>query len=110
MENTWTYGHMPLNQRAKIFTPFAALKGFENLIREEENTYEEMPELSEDQYEDLNFAINCIKIGDTVTVKYFRDYKIRTLFGSVEKLSKEKRFISIKGDMFNFDELIEIEF
>ena len=107
MENTWMYGHMPLSQRAKIFTPFA-LKGFENLIREQENTYDEMPELSDDQYEDLNFAINNIRAGDAVTVKYYRDYKIRTLFGSVTKLSKEKRIINIKGNTISFDELIEI--
>ncbi len=108
MENTWIYGHMPLTQRAKIFTPFAALKGFENLIREQENTYDEMPELSDDQYEDLNFAINSIRLGNSVTVRYFRDYKIKTLFGAVTKLSKEKRIISVKGNPISFDELIEI--
>ena len=102
------YGHMPLSQRAKIFTSFAALKGFENLIREQENTYDEMPELSEDQYEDLNFAINSIRIGDTVSVKYFKDYKIKTLFGAVTKLSKEKRIITVKGNPIGFSELIEI--
>jgi hypothetical protein len=108
MENTWMYGHMPLSQRAKIFTPFA-LKGFENLIREQENTYDEMPELSDDQYEDLNFAINNIRAGDSITIKYFKDYKIRTLSGSITKLSKEKRYISVNGNMLNFDELIEID-
>ena len=108
MENTWTYGHMPLNQRAKIFTPFAALKGFGNLIREEENTYEEMPELSEDQYEDLNFAINGIRIGDYVSIKYYHDYHIRTISGPVIKLSRQKRIICIKENTIDFDELIEI--
>ena len=108
MDNTWVYGHMPLNQRAKIFTPFA-LKGFEDLIREQENTYDEMPELSDDQYEDLNCAVNNVTVGDMITVKYFRDYKIWTLFGVVTKLSKEKRFINVKGDMIKFEELIEIE-
>ena len=107
--NTWNYGNMPLSQRAKIFTPFAALKGFEELIREQENTYDEMPELSDDQYEDLNFAVNNVRIGDMVTVKYFRDHKIRTLFGVVIKLSKEKRFINIKEEKIGFEELIEIE-
>ena len=109
MENTWMYGHMPLSQRAKIFTTFAALKGFEDLIKEQENTYDEMPELSDDQYEDLNFAISNIRAGDSITIKYFKDYKIRTLSGSITKLSKEKRYISVNGNMLNFDELIEID-
>ena len=107
--NTWNYGHMPLSQRAKIFTPFAALKGFEELIREQENTYDEMPELSDDQYESLNFAVHNVRIGDMITVKYFRDRKIQTLFGTVTKLSKEKRFINIKEEKIGFEELIEIE-
>ena len=107
--NTWNYGHMPLSQRAKIYTPFAALKGFEELIREQENAYDEMPELSDDQYEDLNFAVNSVRAGDMITVKYFREHKIRTLFGVVTKLSKEKRFINVKGDMIRFEEMIEIE-
>ena len=108
MDNVWTYGHMPLSQRAKIFTPFAALKGFEELIREQENTYEEMPELSDDQYEDLNYAISAVKIGNDVTVKYFRDYHIRTVFGSVTKLELQKREIWIDNKKISFNELIEI--
>lgn len=108
MDNVWTYGHMPLSQRAKLFQPFAALKGFEELIREQENTYDEMPELSDDQYEDLNYAVSAIRIGDDVTVKYFRDYHIRSVFGSVTKLELQKREIWIDRKRISFEELIEI--
>lgn len=108
MTNVWTLGKMPLNQRAKIFTPFAALKGFEALIRQQEEKYEEMPELSDDQYDDLNYAVNVIRAGDSITVKYFRDNHIRTLNGSVDRISKEKRTICVKSNDINFSELIEI--
>ena len=108
MDNTWVYGHMPLNQRAKIFTPYAALKGFEDLIREQENTYDEMPELSDDQYEDLNYAVSSIRIGDDITVKFFRDYHIRTVIGVVPKLEPQKREIWIDRKRIAFEELIEI--
>ncbi len=108
MTNTWTLGKMPLNQRAKIFTPFAALKGFEDLIRQQDETYEEMPELSDDQYDDLNYAVNVIKVGDSITVKYFRDNHIKMLNGSVERISKEKRKICVKNNKIDFSELIEI--
>lgn len=108
MDNVWVYGHMPLSQRAKIFTPFSALKGFEDLIREQENTYDEMPELSDDQYEDLNYAVNSIRVGDDITVKFFRDYHIRTVFGSVTKLDLQRREIWINRKRIAFEELIEI--
>ncbi len=104
----WIYGHMPLQQRAKLFTPFAALKGFEELIREQESTYDEMPELSDDQYEDLNYAISAVRIGDEVIARYFRNYHIKTLCGPVKKLSKEKRKICIGEQEIGFNELIEI--
>ena len=108
MDNTWIYGHMPLNQRAKTFTPFSALKGFEELIREQENIYEEMPVLSDDQHEDLNYAVSRIRIGDDITVKYFRDYHIRTVFGAVAKLELQKKEIWIDRKRITFEELIEI--
>ena len=109
MDNTWVYGRMPLNQRAKIFTSFAALKGFEELIREQENIYEEMPVLSDDQYEDLNFAVNTNRTGDCITVKYFRDYHIRVIFGPVNTFSRQKRMLCVKGNTIGFDELIKID-
>ena len=107
MDNAWVYGHMPLSQRAKLFQPFA-LKGFEELIREQENTYDEMPELSDDQYEDLNYAVSAVRIGDDITVKFFRDYHIRTVIGSVTKLELKKREIWIDRKRIGFEELIEI--
>jgi len=67
-----------------------------------------MPELSDDQYEDLNYAVNVIRAGDSITVKYFRDNHIRTLNGSVDGISKEKRTIRVKSNDINFSELIEI--
>lgn len=108
MTGAWTLGHMPLNQRAKIFSPYAALKGFENLIKQQEETYEEMPELSEDQYEDLNFAIKCIKAGDYVSIRYYRDFHIRTISGAISRLAVEKKEIFIDSKRLGFEELIEI--
>ena len=80
----------------------------EELIREQENAYDEMPELSDDQYEDLNYAVSSIRIGDDVTVKYFRNYHIRSVFGSVTKLELQKREIWIDRKRIAFEELIEI--
>jgi len=72
--------------------------------------YEEMPELSDDQYEDLNFAMNSIRTGDYVTVRYFRDFHIRTLSGLVERIAIQKRAIRINAEQIGFNEMIEITF
>ena len=45
---------MPLGQRAKIFSPFAALRGFEEAIDRKRETYVSKIELSEEDQERLN--------------------------------------------------------
>lgn len=45
---------MDITHRAKIFAPFAALKGFEDCIRQKEIVYEEYPVLSEEQKDRLD--------------------------------------------------------
>ena len=50
------YPSMPLEKRAKIFTPFDALAGFRDLLREEEEKLylESRRELTEDEMEELD--------------------------------------------------------
>ena len=63
-----------------------------------------MPELSDDQYEDLNYAVSSIRIGDDITVKYFRDYHTKTVFGVVTKLEPQKKEIWIDRKRIMFEE------
>lgn len=48
---------MELNQRAKIFSPFAALRGFEESIDSKRKLYVEKRELNEEELEKLNAAL-----------------------------------------------------
>ena len=48
---------MLLSQRAKIFSPFAALKGFEEAIDEKVQRYVEKRELNDEQQEALERAL-----------------------------------------------------
>lgn len=105
----WILGHMPLSQRAKIFTPFAALKGFEQLIARQEEHYEQMPELSDDQYEELDRMMKKLSPGDSICVKYYRDGHIGQTEGPVSKIDKEKRIICIGSLTIGFDEMIRID-
>ena len=50
---------MDITHRAKIFAPFAALKGFEDCIRQKEIVYEEYPVLSEEQKDRLDQKDLC---------------------------------------------------
>ena len=48
---------MQLSQRAKIFSPFAALKGFEEAIDEKTQVYAEKRELNDEEQEALEAAL-----------------------------------------------------
>ena len=52
---------MDLGQRAKIFSPFAALKGFEQAIEEKLELYEEKRELNEEEQERLERALALLR-------------------------------------------------
>ena len=74
---------MELSKRAKIFAPFAALRGFDSATRSKLVQYEEKPELSRDQERELNRRLDILhnltfnsfmarKNRVQVTVTYFR--------------------------------------
>ena len=82
---------MDITHRAKIFAPFAALKGFEDCIRQKEIIYEEYPALSEEQKSRLDQKMQMLRTGEQLTVTYFlhnhpldvKKGQIRTVTGKV---------------------------
>ena len=52
---------MPLSKRAKIFSPFAALRGFDREIVAKQVEYEEKHILSEGEIEELNRRLSILR-------------------------------------------------
>lgn len=52
---------MPVADRAKIFQPFAALKGHDELIKEQQKLLVEHKELSKERLEELNGILESIQ-------------------------------------------------
>ncbi len=65
---------MDLGNRAKLFSPFAALRGFDIavLTKEKEKALMTRAELLDDRKEVLERKLNQLSVGDSVTVTYFR--------------------------------------
>ena len=61
---------MPIKERAKIFAPFDALKGFREMLAQDEIIHEPRIEPSEDLMIELSNTINSLKAGMMVEVKY----------------------------------------
>ena len=66
---------MPMSNRAKIFSPFAVLRGYEDEIASEgrDHLKENRIELSEEGKQALNQKISQLRKGQGITIKYFTD-------------------------------------
>ena len=87
---------MSISNRAKIFSPFAALRGYEDEIASEgkDHLKGKQIELSEEQKELLGNNIGQLRKNQLVKVKYFTDGYYEDLPGrvdSVDAINKELR-------------------
>ena len=81
---------MDITHRAKIFAPFAALKGFEDCIRKKEIVYEEYPVLSEEQKDRLDQKVQMIGTGYVLTVTYsVHNHPLDTRKGQIQTVTGE---------------------
>lgn len=68
---------MPIQNRAAQFAPFAALSGYEDVIRETARLTQKQTELAEDRKAELNACLQTLQPGDPVTVTYFKPDKYK---------------------------------
>lgn len=68
---------MSVENRAKLFTPFSALRGFdiEILTKEQDRLLVSQVTLDADQQELIRHRLNALRSGQWVTVTYFRSEK-----------------------------------
>ena len=112
---------MPMSNRAKIFSPFAALRGYEDEITSEgrDHLKGNRIELSEEGKEVLNQKISQLWKGQEITIKYFTDGYYEDIAGvldAVDVINKELRiytgFINDTGKelptIIAFEDILEI--
>lgn len=112
--------HMRRQDRAKIFSPFAALRGFEETAAKREIQKQQRTELSEDTIGEISFTLQHIdelldqKQAITVKVKYFKaDADGRGVYeytkGRVEKIDTSFMKLKINGLTIDFCDIYSIE-
>ena len=97
---------MAVADRAKIFMPFAALKGYDEAVDDKKKLYTKRIELTEERKEELDRQICLFKISITkgeqleVIIKYFEiDER-----ASIEKKEDVGKYIAIIGEVSRVDE------
>lgn len=82
-------------ERAKIFAPYAALKGFGEYLAAQEFEPDERIILGEDAQIELDQKLRRLQIGDHVFVTYYFGMKYVTVSGPVKKINMDGKYIMI---------------
>ena len=112
---------MSIQDRAAQFMPFAALTGYEDLIRESSRLTHRRIELSETEIEELRYKLEFLheheKEKPLIKVQYFI-HDLKKSGGSYQIVEKhlhriddiEKKIIFKDRTIIQFDEVISIEY
>ena len=94
---------MTIQNRAKIFSPFAALRGYEDEIASEgkDHLKGKRIELSEEQKEILGKKISQLRKNQLVKVKYFTDGYYEELPGKVDSVDAINKELKIYTGVTN---------
>ena len=115
-----SHPHMPLSDRAAQFSPFSALTGYEEAVREEKRLTSERRELDEDAKRLLDEKLQRVLAregpsGETVFTCFQADERKEggayvTLKGHVKKLDPcERAVIPTDGTRILLSEIVDIE-
>ena len=97
--------------RAKQFSPFAALKGYETVLRVKEKVLVPRIELSEEAQAELDRKLHMIAKGDLVTVIYFHRFassdvgEYLQITGRVSRLEPERRILQIANTTISINDI-----
>ncbi len=97
-----------MENRAKQFMPFAALKGYEEALRAKEKIVVEKIELSEEKKAELDYKLQQIQKNDIITVVYFFKDEYIKVEGMVSRLDRDSRILKIVNTKIPFDDIYEL--
>lgn len=66
-----THPHMSLSERAKIFSPFAALRGHSDAVEAMQQIRSNKMQLTKSELAPIHQCLKKIQKGDTITATYF---------------------------------------
>lgn len=98
-----------MNNNAKFYMPFAALKGYEEAIIEASKSKTKHKILLADKEEILNNLIKTIKVNDLIKLIYYNRNSYVLKRGFVDKLDYDKKFLFVDSNKIYFKDIYELE-
>ena len=99
---------MPIEERAKQFMPFAALKSLPEALAAKEKITVPKIELSEEMAEVLDQQMHQIAKGKIVTIVYFHKDEYIKITGMVARIDETSRLLQIVNTKIAFEDIVEI--
>lgn len=94
--------------RARQFMPFAALKGYEEMVKKKIIVPEARRTMDEDHYNILADKLNALNRGDMVEVEYYCGNGYTRINGLVNTVNSAYRELVIVRTIIKFDDIWEI--
>lgn len=101
--------HRTRAQRAQMFQAFDALKGFREILKEQERVLVPKKILSEDDLNELNYKIHQIKVGMIIQIVYYDKNQYIQLEGIVSKTNLDTKLIQIVKKKINLLNIVDVE-
>lgn len=106
---------MPRQNRAKIFAPYQALKGFNKTLHSKDTVYEHYRELAEYGQECLDQKLRRLQKSDKVTVTWFcpkpgkDDHgQYMTVTDTVKRIDPVFHVLHLSGESITFKNIIDL--
>lgn len=90
--------------RAKIFFPFAALKGFDEALREKEKIIENKKLLSEDKISEINYLLHS---KEKLIITYYKNNKYITTKCCIKFINNI--YLKTDTDIIKTEDIVDIE-
>ncbi len=100
---------MAANNGAEQFSAFAALTGFDDIIREHERVTESRREMAEDAIYELSEKLGGITRGSTIKVVFYGRSVYETAEGTVTDIDFIYRILKIGRKGIAFDDILDVE-
>lgn len=101
---------MSIENRAKQFSPFAAIRGLQDALEKKERIIVEKIELSEEMAEELDRKMQQLEKGRIATVVYFAGDNYLKKTGIVARIDKSSQVLQIVDTKIDFEDILDIEY
>lgn len=100
---------MSIEERAKQFMPFAALRGLPDALAKKEKILVPKIVLSPEMEEELDQRMRLLSKGNMATVVYFQNGEYIKITGLVARIDETSRLLQIVNTKIRFEDILQLE-